>query len=65
MQPWVLVRSEGGIGTLMLNEGKHFHLDAVFAIQLTILFVGIVQDKILGVIKNIICPYANMTLERK
>lgn len=60
-----LVRSEGGVGTLMLNEGKHFHLDAVFAIQLTILFVGIVQDQIIGGIKNIICPYANMTLERK
>jgi NitT/TauT family transport system permease protein len=60
-----LVRSEGGIGTLMLNEGKHFHLDAVFAIQLTILFVGWVQDKFLGFIKNLLCPYANLTLERK
>lgn len=60
-----LVRSEGGVGTLMLNEGKHFHLDAVFAIQLTILFVGWMQDKIIGGFKNLVCPYANLTLERK
>lgn len=60
-----LVRSEGGVGTLMLNEGKHFHLDAVFAIQLTILFVGWMQDKIIGWFKNLVCPYANLTLERK
>lgn len=60
-----LVRVEGGLGVLMLNEGKHFHLDAVFAIQLTILFVGIVQDRLLGWLKDIICPYSNLTLERK
>ena len=60
-----LVRSEGGVGTLMLNEGKHFHLDAVFAIQLTILSVGWIQDKILGGIKSTFCPYASLTLERK
>lgn len=60
-----LVRSEGGVGTLMLNEGKHFHLDAVFAIQLTILCVGWLQDKIIGGIKNLVCPYASLTLERK
>jgi NitT/TauT family transport system permease protein len=60
-----LVRSDGGAGTLMLNEGKHFHLDAVFAIQLSILTVGIVQDQIIGAIKNLFCPYSRLILERK
>lgn len=60
-----LVRSEGGIGTLMLNQSKHFHLDAVFAIQITILIIGWAQDKFLEFIKNVLCPYANLTLERK
>lgn len=60
-----LVRSEGGIGTLMLNEGKHFHLDAVFAIQFTILLIGIGQDQVIGMIKNLFCPYSSLTLERK
>ncbi len=60
-----LVRSEGGIGGIMLNESKHFHLDAVFAIQFTILTIGIVQDRSIAFMKNIICPYSNLTLERK
>ena len=29
-------RSEGGVGAMLLNQNKHFHLSAVFAIQLTI-----------------------------
>lgn len=57
-------RSEGGIGTLLLNQNKHLHLDAVFAIQFIILFVGIAQDYILGLLKLLFCPYANLTLEK-
>ena len=57
-------RSEGGIGTMLLNQNKHLHLDAVFAIQLVILTVGILMDYLIGVFKNIFCPYASLTLER-
>ena len=57
-------RSEGGIGTMLLNQNKHLHLDAVFAIQLVILIVGIFMDYLIGVFKNIFCPYASLTLER-
>jgi NitT/TauT family transport system permease protein len=56
-------RSEGGIGALLLNQNKHFHLDAVFAIQLSILVIGMFQDYMLGVAKKFICPYADLTLE--
>ncbi len=60
-----IVRSEGGLGAMLLNENKHLKLDAVFAIQLTILFIGLSQDYVIGFIKNIACPYANLNLERK
>lgn len=58
-------RSEGGIGALLLNQNKHLHLDAVFAIQLVILFVGICMDYLIGFLKNLFCPYAKLTLEAR
>ena len=58
-------RAEGGIGTMLLNQNKHFHLDAVFAIQLVILIVGMLMDYLIGFAKNMFCPYASLTLERK
>lgn len=58
-------REEGGIGALLLNQNKHFHLSAVLAIQATILIVGLGQDYALGVAKGIFCPYAEITVERK
>ena len=58
-------RSEGGVGAVLLNQNKHFHLSSVMAIQLLILAVGLGQDYLIGVFKNIFCPYASITLERK
>jgi len=57
-------RSEGGVGAMLLNQNKHFHLSAVFAIQLTILLLGLAQDYGLGLLRRIFCPYADLTLER-
>src|SRR6185295_17765064 len=37
-------RSEGGVGALLLNQDKHFRLPQVFAIQITILVLGLFQD---------------------
>jgi NitT/TauT family transport system permease protein len=58
-------RSEGGVGAMLLNQNKHFHLSAVFAIQLTILLLGLGQDYAIGLFREICCPYADLTLERK
>jgi NitT/TauT family transport system permease protein len=58
-------RSEGGIGTLLLNQNKHFHLDAVFAIQLVILLMGIGLDYGIGLLKKLFCPYANLQFENQ
>lgn len=60
-----IVRSEGGVGTVLLDQNHHFRLAAVFAIQLTILLLGLLQDYGIGVSKSMLCPYAALTLERK
>jgi NitT/TauT family transport system permease protein len=60
-----LVRSEGGVGVLLLNESRQLHFDAVFAIQVMILGVGLFQDWALARVKRIVAPYAHLTLERR
>jgi NitT/TauT family transport system permease protein len=58
-------RSEGGVGAMLLNQNKHFHLAEVFAIQGLILIVGLVQDYGIGLTKKLLLPYAALTLERQ
>jgi len=58
-------RSEGGMGAMLLNQNKHFHLAEVFAIQGLILMVGLGQDYGIGLVKRILCPYSVLTLERQ
>ncbi len=58
-------RSEGGIGAMLLNQNKHFHIAEVFAIQLTILFLGLFQDYALGAVQRLMCPYAGLVLEKR
>jgi NitT/TauT family transport system permease protein len=58
-------RSEGGVGAMLLNQNKHFHLAEVFAIQITILIVGMVQDYGIGALGRVLCPWADLALERK
>lgn len=59
-----LSRADGGVGTLLLNQNKHLHLDAVFAIQFLILFIGIVMDYMFGAFKRVACPHAHLTLSK-
>jgi NitT/TauT family transport system permease protein len=58
-------RSEGGVGAMLLNQNKHFHLAEVFAIQILILVLGMTQDYGIGVTKRLLCPYSALTLERQ
>lgn len=53
-----LTRSQGGIGALLLNQNRYFHLSGVFAIQITILIYGIFQDYLLGLLRETLCPYS-------
>jgi NitT/TauT family transport system permease protein len=58
-------RSEGGLGAMLLNQNKHFRLAEIFAIQLLILLVGILQDLGIGALRRFFFPYADLHLERK
>ena len=58
-------RSEGGVGALLLNQNKHFRLEAVFAIQISILLIGLLQDYDLGLAKGFLFPYADLQLEKR
>lgn len=53
-----LTRSQGGIGALLLNQNRYFQLAGVFAIQLSILAYGLLQDSLLAKMKFVLCPYA-------
>ncbi|HYN23231.1 MAG TPA: nitrate ABC transporter permease [Thermoanaerobaculia bacterium] len=58
-------RSEGGIGAMLLNQNKHFHLAEVFAIQILILLVGLLQDYGIGALQRLLFPYAFLVLEKR
>ena len=60
-----LVRSQGGVGTMLLNQSKAFRIPEIVAIQLVILLVGLFQDYLIGFVRRLVCPYADLTLERK
>jgi NitT/TauT family transport system permease protein len=57
-------RGEGGVGKLLLDSNKHFALADIFAIQLSILILGLLIDYVIGLINRIACPYAFINLER-
>ena len=59
-------RSEGGVGAMMVNRSKYINLlPEVFAIQIVILAFGLFQDYIIGVLRRLACPYADISLERR
>jgi NitT/TauT family transport system permease protein len=53
-------RAEGGIGALIIDENRHFLLAEVYAILLVILVLGLAMDYGMGVLTNLLCPYANL-----
>ena len=60
----VLFRGEYGLGLLLDVERKYFHLDRVYAIQLLFITIGLAQDYALGLLRALLCPYADLTQER-
>lgn len=55
-------RSEGGVGAMLLNQSKQFHLSSIMAIQLMILIMGLGQDYAIGLMKSLFCPYATLEI---
>lgn len=58
-------RAEGGLGAMILNQNKHFHLAEVYAILIAILAVGLLLDYGMGVITRVLCPYAALDQVRR
>lgn len=52
-----LVRGEGGVGVLLLEQEKYFNLAAVYAIALAILAGGLLQDTAWRALRAWLCPY--------
>lgn len=53
-------RAEGGIGALILNQNKHFHLAEVYAILTVILLLGLLVDYAMAALSRVLCPYAHL-----
>lgn len=60
-----MVRSEGGIGKMLLDEQKHFSLAAIFAIQFVFLLVGIAQDYIIVWFKGWFAPSSMLAYNKE
>lgn len=55
-----IVRSEGGIGVLLVDLSKHMSFASVYGIALAVVAVGLAQDWALQQLKAWWCPYALM-----
>lgn len=59
-----LVRSEGGIGKMLLEQEKHFSLPSIFAVQMVFLLVGVGQDQIIVWLKSVFAPWASLAYSK-
>jgi NitT/TauT family transport system permease protein len=57
-------RSEGGIGALLMDQNKHFHLAGIIAIQGVFLVAGFFQDAFLAWLKSVLVPFAALATNR-
>ena len=55
----ILAWSEGGLGTLLITENRHFRMERVFAILMIIQITGIFLDYLWGLIKVSFFPYTD------
>ena len=60
-----LVKSEGGIGTMLVIADRHKSMAPILAIQIIVLAVGLTNDFLIVRLKKLLCPYAFIKLERK
>jgi ABC-type nitrate/sulfonate/bicarbonate transport system permease component len=53
-----ICRADGGIGVILNDQNKHFHMDSVYAIQITVLLIGIGIDLALTWLRGAAFPYS-------
>jgi ABC-type nitrate/sulfonate/bicarbonate transport system permease component len=54
------IRSEGGVGVLILNQERYMNFDAVYGIALCVLLIGIGQDYLISYLRGSMCPHTNL-----
>lgn len=59
-----LVRGEGGIGRMLIDQEKHFTLAGIFAVQSVFLLVGIGQDALIAYLKSIVAPFSMLAYQK-
>jgi NitT/TauT family transport system permease protein len=59
-----IARGEGGIGTMLMDQNKHFHLAAIIAVQGVFLIAGFFQDAFLAWLKSVLVPFAALATNR-
>lgn len=59
-----IVRSEGGVGVMILNNEKHMEFASLWAIATAILLVGLGMDFLISLSQLVICPYMAAGRER-
>lgn len=60
-----IARGEGGIGTMLMDQNKHFNLAAIFAVQAVFLLAGFAQDTFLAWLKHTVAPHADLTTVKR
>jgi len=58
-------RAEGGVGALILNQNKHFHLAEVYALLIAILVFGLLLDYLMAGAVRILCPHVLLQRVRR
>lgn len=56
-----VVRSEGGVGVVLINMNRHMDLSAEGALLISLFCLGLLQDFAIGAVKDyLVCPYARI-----
>ena len=56
---------QGGLGTLLLKNEKTIRMEDVFAIQLVVLFTGVLFDQFFQIIRYVVFEYAYLASKKK
>ncbi len=62
MTPFVegFIRTEGGVGLMIVEQAKYLKLADLFAVMLFILALGLLQNKLLHWLRDTVSPYAKI-----
>lgn len=60
-----LVRSDGGLGAMLLNQERHMRFATIFALQGMVLCLAFTQDLVLALLRGALFPYADLKAAKR